>query len=319
MTLLGKIQMAILAGVAVLLALQTRHHANQKGELAALADELQSKQQELATRHPALDALEQHNQELEETERRAGNETLLALMRERAAYSQSTRESVEQRGQTQGIGGALAKVLDSPDQWEVEREQLRNQIRAEMGTFFRLAKVPAERVDQFIDLSVEAEHRKSARLSALLHGTIAVGDALRERDADEADFQKKQQEVLGDEAYSFLNGIAEGMRTDEAKRLLKLIRDNMGDNPLNQDQSDRLQSLIKSQIVSLKMDGVELFRPADEWARSYAQRQQNVLQGLADSLTPAQIETLKAIGAYDLADRQKQMEASRVSLGITSR
>jgi len=41
-----------------------------------------------------------------------------------------------------------------------------------------------------------------------------------------------------------------------------------------------------------------------------------VLNGIASYLTPAQIETLKALGAYDLAERQKQMMLKRKSLGI---
>jgi hypothetical protein len=41
-----------------------------------------------------------------------------------------------------------------------------------------------------------------------------------------------------------------------------------------------------------------------------------VLKGIAEFLTPAQVETLKALGAYDLAERQKQMLLKRKSLGI---
>jgi hypothetical protein len=171
-------------------------------------------------------------------------------------------------------------------------------------------------VNQFIDLSVEAERRKAARLSALLRGAMPVADALRERDEDEVELLKRQHEALGDEAYAFYNGIAEGMRTDEAKRLLKLIQQNMAGNDLTQEQSDRLQPLIKSEIVPINMDDVELFRPADEWAQRCIQRQENVLRSAADFLTPTQLETLRIIAAYDLADRQKRMAARRESLGI---
>jgi hypothetical protein len=185
-----------------------------------------------------------------------------------------------------------------------------------MGTFFRLANLSPEKVDQFVAFSVEAEQRKAARLSALLHGTLSVADAIRERDNDEVEVEKKRHEVLGDSGYEFLNGIADGMRNDEAKRLLKLLQQNMGGNALTQEQSDRLQPLIKTEIVSINTDNVELFRPPDEWARQYLQRQENMLQAASGFLTPAQIETLRAIAAYDLADRQKRMAARRRSLGI---
>jgi hypothetical protein len=207
-------------------------------------------------------------------------------------------------------------VLDSPEQWDLEQEHLRNQIRAGMGTFFRLANLPPDRVEQYIDLSVEVERRKAARLSALLHGTMSVADAIRERDNDQLESEKRQHEVLGDSGYQFLNGIADGMRTEEAKRLLKLVQQNMGNNPLTPEQSDRLQPLIKSEIVSINMDDIELFRPSDEWARQCLQHHSNVLQAAADFLTPAQIEALRAIATFDLADRQRHMAARRQSLGI---
>ncbi len=189
-------------------------------------------------------------------------------------------------------------------------------MRAGLGTFFRLLNLPREKADAFVDLGIEAERRKAARLSALLHGNIAVADALRERDNDEVEFDKQRHEVLGDEGYTFYNGIADGMRTAEAKRLLTLVQQNMGGNDLNQDQSDRLQALIKTQIVTLNMDDIRVFRPPDEWAERCIGHQQNVLQGAAEFLAPAQLENLRAIAAYDLADRQRQMAARRKSLGI---
>jgi hypothetical protein len=234
-------------------------------------------------------------------------------MRERAAATQAATESAPPN---RGVGAALTRVLDSQEQRDAEREHQANKIRADMGTFFRLANLSPEKVDQFVAFSVEAERRKTARLSALLHGTLSVADAIRQRDNDEVEFEKKRHEVLGDSGYEFLNGIADGMRNDEAKRLLKLIQQNMGGNALTQEQSDRLQPLIKSEIVSINTDNVELFRPPDEWARQYLQRHENVLQAGSGFLTPAQIETLRAIAAYDLADRQKRMAARRQSLGI---
>ena len=313
MTTLGKIQIALLVAGAVLIGWELQQSARQRRELASVRAASEAQQRELDSRQAELDELSAKNQQLQETETRAGNETLLALMRERAA---ATRAATESAPPNRGVGAALTRVLDSTEQRDAEREHLANKIRADMGTFFRLANLSPEKVDQFVAFSVEAEQRKAARLSALLHGTLSVADAIRERDNDEAEFEKKRHEVLGDSGYEFLNGIADGMRNDEAKRLLKLIQQNMGDNALTQEQRDRLQPLIKSEIVSINTDNVELFRPPDEWARQYLQRQENMYQAASGFLTPAQIETLRAIAAYDLADRQKRMAARRQSLGI---
>lgn len=101
-----------------------------------------------------------------------------------------------------------------------------------------------------------------------------------------------------------------------AKRLLSAIQQNMGDNELNQEQSDRLQSLLKTEFCTLSFDDTDLFCPPEEWTQVISERQQNVLKGIAANLTPAQIETLKALGAYDLAERQKEMILRRTALGI---
>ena len=309
----SKIQIALFAVGAMLMGWKYHQSAVQRTELVSVQVTLEAQQRELDARRAALDELLAKSQQLQEVETQTGNERLLALMRERAAATQAGTESA---APNRGFGGALARVLDSPEQRDAERDRLRSQIRAGMGTFFRLANLSPEQVDRFVDASVEAEQRKAARLSALLHGTMSLADAIRQRDDDDVEFEKKRHEVLGDSGYEFLNGIAEGMRNDEAKRLLRLVQQNMGDNPLTQEQSDRLQPLIKSEIVSINMDDVELFRLPDEWAQQYMQRQENVLQAASGFLTPAQIETLRAIGGYDLADRQKRMAARRQSLGI---
>ena len=313
MTTLSKIQIALLLTGAVVIGWQFRRSATQRSELASVRAELETRQSELDSGQAALEELAATNRQLQEIEARAGNETLLALMRERAAFSQAAAESAPRN---RGVGAALAQALDSPEQWNAEQEHRRNQIRAGMGTFFRLANLSPQQVEEFIDLSVEAERRRAARLSALLHGSTSVDDAIRQRDNDEGEFEKKKHEVLGDSGYDFLNGIADGMRNDEAKRLLKLVQQNMGNNALTQEQSDRLQPLFKTEIVSINMDDVEVFRPPDEWALSCLQHHENVLRAAADFLTPAQVETLRAIAAYDVTDRQKRLAARRRSLGI---
>lgn len=81
--------------------------------------------------------------------------------------------------------------------------------------------------------------------------------------------------------------IGDSMRNDEAKRLLSAIQQNMGDSPLDQQQSDRLQGLLKAELCTIHLDDTDLFRPREEWAQVISERQQNVLVGIAAYLTPA--------------------------------
>jgi hypothetical protein len=313
MTTSGKIQIALIAVGAAVIGWEVHQSGKQRHELGSVQAASEAQQRELDARATELDELSASNHELQETEARAGNETLRALMRERAA---ATRNTSEAGSPNRSVGAAMGKVLEDHGLQDVERERLGNKIRADMATFFKMANLPPEKVDQFVAFSVEAEQRKAARFSGLLHGTLSVNDAIRERDNDEIELEKKRREVLGESGYEFLNGIADGMRNEEAKRVLKLIQQNMGPNTLTGDQSDKLQALIKREIVSLNVGNEDLFRPPDELVRQYWQRLEDVLQAASGFLTPNQIETMRTIAAYDLADRQKRVAARRQSLGI---
>jgi hypothetical protein len=189
-------------------------------------------------------------------------------------------------------------------------------MRSGMGLFFKLVRLSPEKIDQYIDVGIEKDSRNANRISALFHGKLALADALRERDHDTQELEGRQRALLGPEGAAFLDSIADGMRNDEAKRLLSGIQPAMGDNPLTQDQLDRLQGLIKTQLVTLPCDDIDLFRPPEEWSQLIGERHQNVLRAATDFLTPAQLNTLNTLAAADLAERQSQLALKRKSLGI---
>ncbi|HZL43084.1 MAG TPA: hypothetical protein VFD66_07365 [Verrucomicrobiae bacterium] len=314
MTLSGKIQIGLLTAGIFLIGLQFQRHHRQAGESSVIENEVRSKARELESRQAVLAALEKRNGELLESERRAGNENLLSLMRERAAATSAAQDS----SGIHSLGSALATVLDSPEQQEIDRENLRNDMKANLRLFFKLVNLSPEKIEQFIDLNLEMERRKANRMSALLRGNMTVADALAERDRDNLESDDRKRAVLGAEGCAFRESIAEGMRNDEAKRLLNIIQQNMGGNTLSQDQSSRLQGLLKTEIVGIPLDDTDLFRPPDEWAQIVAERQQNVLSGAAAFLSESQMETLKALTAVDLAQRRQEMVLKRKALGIRS-
>jgi hypothetical protein len=131
------------------------HAARRLGMLAAGAPgsrigrveaQVRAGEQEAESRRSALAAAEQRNREVVEAEGRAGNERLLALMRERAAAAKSASEAA---AKTHTFGNALASVLDSPDQQQVEKNYVRDQMRANLDLFFKLTKLPPEKIEQY--------------------------------------------------------------------------------------------------------------------------------------------------------------------------
>jgi hypothetical protein len=317
MSCIKKIQLGLLLAAGAVLAWEFQHCQKQAGQLASVRAQTEAQKLELESRSQVLKALEDKNHELENAEQEAGNKRLLSLLRERNVAATAFREAASQAaGESSGLGQALAKVLDSPEQHQANQETRCAEMRAGLYQFFKLLNLSPEKQQQYIDLNIEKERRMSERLSALLQGRISLEEAERQRASDDAAHEQQCREALGDDGIKFLNGIADGMRTDAAKGMVGIIQANMGANPLTQAQMDQLQPLIKDQIVGMNMDDVELFRPRDAWTQYCLDRQQQVLAGAAAFLSPTQLETLKTIGAYDLANRQKQMDNRRTALGI---
>src|SRR6202012_502097 len=111
-----------------------------------------------------------------------------------------------------------------------------------------------ERASQYVDLEVEMKRRQDERIAGLLGGTLSVADAVRQRDEANQVQQDQRREILGPDGWATLQSIADGMRDGAAKRLTGIVQANMGDTPMTQDQSDRLQSAIKDEVAADTMD-----------------------------------------------------------------
>jgi len=307
------IQILLLAVSGLLSAWQYHRHLSQSQELATVEAKVAAQRIELESRRAALAAAQETNAETLETERRAGNEMLLPLMRERAAATQAASAAA---AKTQGLGSTLAKALDDSDPSQVERDYQRNQARAQLDLFFKLTNLSPEKVDQYVDLEIEMNRRQSERIAGLLCGTLSVADAVKQRDQAYQEQQDQRREILVPDGWATLQGIADGMRNDAAKSLTSAVQANMGDNPLTPEQSDRLQSVIKAEVTANTMDDTDLFRPVAEWTQMVTDHEQHVLQVASEFLTPAQQQTLQFLEGENLKQLLQQHEQRIKALGI---
>ena len=307
------IQILLLAVSGLLSAWQYHRHLSQSQELATVEAKVAAQRIELESRRAALAAAQETNAETLETERRAGNEMLLPLMRERAAATQAASAAA---AKTQGLGSTLAKALDDSDPSQVERDYQRNQARAQLDLFFKLTNLSPEKVDQYVDLEIEMNRRQSERIAGLLGGTLSVADAVKQRDQAYQEQQDQRREILVPDGWATLQGIADGMRNDAAKSLTSAVQANMGDNPLTPEQSDRLQSVIKAEVTANTMDDTDLFRPVAEWTQMVTDHEQHVLQVASEFLTPAQQQTLQFLEGENLKQLLQQHEQRIKALGI---
>ncbi|HTB84474.1 MAG TPA: sigma-70 family RNA polymerase sigma factor [Candidatus Sulfotelmatobacter sp.] len=279
-------------------------------------EQIQNLQQQ---QNPLNDQLARLQRERDEAARR-----LDGLIAENAQLksSSSELELLKLRGQvgaaSQAAADATAKMQSlSTSSGVSQLEAMRNETRAHLNTFFKLANLPPDKADQYVNLEVDMQQRQDARLKALLAGTLSVADAVRQRDQDNQEQQDQRSELLGPDGSAVLQSIADGMRNNVAKGLITTIQANMGDNPLTQQQSDQLQGAIKAEVAANTMDDTDLFRPVDEWTQMVTDHEQNVLQAASGFLTPAQLGTLQSLEAANLKLLLQKRDLRRKALGIT--
>jgi RNA polymerase sigma factor (sigma-70 family) len=229
------------------------------------------------------------------------------LLRLRGEVTAASRAAADVAAKTQSPG-------NNSEQSQVDFQ--RNQTRANLDQFIKMANLSPEKADQYVNLEVEMKRRQDERLKALLGGTLSVAEAVRQRDRDNQEQQNQRRELLGPDGWTVLQSVADGMRNNVAKGLIGAVQANMGNNPLTQDQSDRLQSAIKTEIAANTMDDSDLFRPVDEWTRMVTESQQHVLQTASEFLTPTQQETLQFLERANLAQLLQQREQRRKAIGI---
>jgi RNA polymerase sigma factor (sigma-70 family) len=233
------------------------------------------------------------------------------------------QELLKLRGEVTAAARAAADAAakprnprNNPESSQAEADNQRNQARAHLDQFFKLTNLSPEKADQYVDLEVEMKRRQNERMKGLLSGTLSVAEAVRQRDQDIQQQQDQRREILGPDGWATLQSIADGMRNGVANSLMGAVQANMGDNSLTQQQSDRLQGLIKAEVVANTMDDTDLFRPVNEWTQMVTDHQQHVLQAASQFLTPAQQETLQFLEKANLAQLLQQREQRIKALGI---
>lgn len=274
---------------------------NLQQQQTALSEQLSQVERERDDRKNQLDELLAENTRLKTS---SNEHELLKLRAQATAASQLAADA-----------SAKARSLENNSpQSQVDFQ--RNQTRANLDQFFKLANLSPDKADQYVNLEVEMKRRQDERMKELLGGTLSVADAVRQRDLDNEEQQQQRRELLGPDGWEVLQSIADGIRNDAAKRLTGTVQANMGNNPLTQAQSDRLQGLIKAEVAANSMDDIDLFRPVNEWTQMATDHEQHVLQAAAEFLTPGQLGTLQSLEGENLKQLLQLRDQRRKAIGI---
>lgn len=299
--------MVVLTGAGIYEARQAAQQRDQVQTLqqqqAPLAEQIQQLQNDFG------DATNQLANVLAENSRLKSNPNRTELLKLRGQVAAASRAAADAAAKTRDLSNGSEQ---SPGQ----ADDLRNQTRAHLDTFFKLTNLSREKADQYVTLEVEMKRRQDERMKALLGGTLSAAEAALQRDQDNQEQQNQRREILGPDGWATLQSIADGMREGVAKRLIGTVQAGMVNTPLTQDQSDRLQNAIKTEVAANTMDDTDLFRPLDEWTQMVTDHQEHVLRAAAEFLTSAQQETFQYLEKANLALLLQQREQRRKALGI---
>ena len=209
------LQKAIVTATLVVTVGAGIFEAHQNSESQKQIQNLQQQQNSLNEQFAQLqrerdDATNQLAGLIAENDQLKSNSNERELLKLRGEVTAASRAAVDAAAKTRSPG-----KNSEPSQVDFQR----NQTRANLDQFFKLANLSPEKADQYVNLEVEMKRRQDERMKALLGGSLSVAEAVRQRDLDNQQQQDQRRELLGPDGWGVLQSIADGMRSDVAKRL----------------------------------------------------------------------------------------------------
>ena len=207
-------------------------------------------------------------------------------------------------------GGGFAKMLGEPAMKEYMQRAMAEKMRTMYEPLIQELKLPPERVEKFIQLLVERGARGLATLSAS-PGTAEQAQAGQA--AAEADQQVRAQlpSLLGEAGYARYNEYNDEI---PARTTLTLLKEKLGDNQLNEEQSARVLQVIKAEPQDLTRGIVgspdKAFSGSqaeiDDFLRQVAESNERIVQKTGSFLTADQLSALNAVLTNGIQSRKLQ-------------
>jgi len=170
----SKIQIIILAGAVGLSAWQYVIHARQARTIASLEEQAASGTRELKSRNATLNELNEQGNALLEHKKAKETSVVAPLMRERAqaTAAQSAAEAAARAEKGRVYRRAIAASLDDPEQRELNRQLLDNELKSRLAPLVKKLNLPPEKADRLRDLIEEYELQKYDRIASLLRENV---------------------------------------------------------------------------------------------------------------------------------------------------
>ena len=327
-----KVTIFVLLAVVALAAIvivQSKRAASAKAELAAAQEKSEAVANAAEAQKETIDQLEQQKklmaQQLHEaTAQQQAQKTLLAKQTKeqtRAALSESANAAGQQE---EPKGGFLAKMMQDPAMKKMIAEQQKAMVGMMYGPLLKDLNLTPEETEKFNALLFDNQMNAATKgISVLQEGAdkTAIGQELTE---DKKQFDAKMKEFLGDDRYAQYEDYTKSLPDRMA---LTQVKSQFGDNPLNEQQSSQLLTLMKEErqranpTPNENPSGSADFNTAlsedamNKYFSQQKQANQRVVERAAGVLTPEQIEVLSRSLASNLSMQEAGMKMAQAMMG----
>jgi RNA polymerase sigma factor (sigma-70 family) len=272
-------------------------------ERAPLTAQIQQLEQERKQATHQLAALEEENARLKSGQ----NATELLKLRGQVGVLHQRAAANEAKANPPTSG--LAKMMSDPAMKEYIRQAQMDKIRSLYADLFKELKLTPEQTDKFLQLFTDVASKGLAKYTSTGQGTPDEASA-----ESSNELGSQLQALLGDAGLARFKEFSEEI---PARTTISLLNTQLGENPLNTEQSARLLQVVKAEPRDLTLgitgapDKAFLGSQAeiDSFLEQVAGSNQRILQQAAGFLTADQLATLNTVLTNAINTRRLQAAA----------
>jgi RNA polymerase sigma factor (sigma-70 family) len=258
-----------------------------QAEQAPLAAQIQQLEQERNQATGRLAALQEENARL----RSGSNTTELLKLRGQVGTLRQRAAANEAKSNLPASG--LDKMMSDPAMKEFIRQAQKEKIRSMYADLFKELKLTPDQSDQFLNAMCDHAAKALSQITSPGSSDQSLADA-------NSALGSQLQALLGDAGMARFKEYSDEI---PARTTVTVLNNQLGDNPLNAEQSAQLLQLVKAEPTDLTMgitgapDKAFLGSQADidSFLQQVAQSNQRILQQAAGFLTPNQLAALESV------------------------
>jgi hypothetical protein len=270
---------------------------------APLAEQIQQLEQE------RNDATNQLAASKEENARLKSGQNVTELMKLRGEVAMLKQKPISNQVSASVPSSGIAKMMSDPAMKEYIRLAQREKIKSLYTDLFKELKMTPDQTKDFLQVLCDVASKGLDRLTST--GQATPDAATRD---DEMALKNQLQAVLGAAGYARYKDYSQEI---PARTTVSLLNAQVGDNPLNDEQSARLLQIIKAEPFDLAQgitgspDKAFLGSQADidSFLQQVRASNQRIVQQAGNVLTPDQLAALDTVLNNAIDSRKLQAAA----------